>query len=226
MKPSSRLISLERIGTFSYEEYQDYVISFHGFASPGVILGGFMVDLALKKMPSGVVFDALCETAHCLPDAVQLLTPCTTGNGWLRVIDLGRFALSLYDKKEGSGFRVFVDPAKLSRWPCIKSWLLKLQDKTDQDLDGLLSEIRNAGPAIAGLEPVRLRPELLGKDHRGVIGLCPACGEPYPVRDGKSCQACQGRSPYLGEGDSTRPVAPARSFPAFPRAPELGERAL
>jgi formylmethanofuran dehydrogenase subunit E len=204
LKPSPRLITHEKIGPYSYDEYQNCVISFHGFVSPGVLLGGFMVDLALHTMPAGILFDALCETGHCLPDAVQLLTPCTTGNGWLRVIDLGRFALSLYDKKEGHGFRVFIDPAKLDPWSRIKSWLFKLEKKAEQDTDGLLNEIRQAGPAIASVEPVRLRPPFLLKDHRGAISLCPACGEPYPIRDGKSCQACRGRSPYVSQGAAGR----------------------
>ena len=89
------------------------------------------------------------NSSHCLPDAIQLLTPCTTGNGWLRVIDLGRFALSLYDKNEGSGIRVFLDPEKLEPWPRIKTWLFKLKDKADQDTDELLNEIWDAGSGFS-----------------------------------------------------------------------------
>jgi formylmethanofuran dehydrogenase subunit E len=62
-----------------------------------------MVDLALSILPRGILFDAIAETGHCLPDAIQLLTPCTVGNGWLKVRDLGRFALALYDKQSGEG---------------------------------------------------------------------------------------------------------------------------
>ena len=158
-----------KIGVFSFEEYKEYAESFHGYAAPGLILGGFMVDLALRNLPAGVLFDALCETSHCLPDAIQLLTPCTTGNGWLQVIDLGRFALSLYDKKEGSGIRVFLDPAKLEPWSRIKTWLFKLEDKADQDTEGLMNEIQDAGHTITGMEPVRLLPHFLQKNHRGPI---------------------------------------------------------
>ncbi len=189
-----------KIGSFSFEEYKNYAEAFHGFASPGLILGGFMVDLALRNLPPGILFEALCETSHCLPDAIQLLTPCTTGNGRLRVIDLGRFALSLYDKKDGSGIRVFLDAKKLEPWPRIKTWLFKLQDKSDQDTDELLNEIRDAGPGISGMEPVHLQPHFLGKDPRGGITLCPACREPYPLRDGAACKACQGQNPYLSPG--------------------------
>jgi formylmethanofuran dehydrogenase subunit E len=60
------------------------VKSFHGYVAPGVVLGGVMVDLARRQLPPEVLFDAVCETRHCLPDAVQLLTPCTLGNGWLK----------------------------------------------------------------------------------------------------------------------------------------------
>ena len=100
------------IGPYSYDEYLSGVKSFHGYAAPGLMMGGFMVDLALSHMPEGVLFDAVCETRSCLPDAVQLLTPCTVGNGWLRILNLGRYALSLYDKYQGDGIRVFVDCAK------------------------------------------------------------------------------------------------------------------
>jgi formylmethanofuran dehydrogenase subunit E len=215
-----------KIGSFSFEEYKNHAKSFHGYVSPGLILGGFMVDLTLRNLPAGVLFNALCETSHCLPDAIQLLTPCTTGNGWLRVLDLGRFALSLYDKKEGSGIRVFVDPEKLEPWPKVKIWLFKLQDKADQDTEGLLNEIQEAGYALAGWEPVRLLPHFLQKDHRGPIDLCPSCGEPYPLRDGMSCQACQGKSPYLNQGlDIKREIAP-QSLTTVPPGQAIGNRAL
>ena len=200
MNQPQKHLPTSRIGSFSFEEYKNCAESFHGFASPGLILGGFMVDLALRNLPPGILFEALCETSHCLPDAIQLLTPCTTGNGWLRVIDLGRFALSLYDKNEGSGIRVFLDPEKLEPWPRIKTWLFKLKDKADQDTDELLNEIWDAGSGFSDMEPVRLQSHFLEKDHRGGITLCPACGEPYPLRDGAACKACQGQSPYLSHG--------------------------
>jgi len=77
------------ICTYTYEEYLHLVKSFHGSLAPGLIIGGFIVDLALKHLPEGEFFDAICETPVCLPDAVQILTPCTIGNGWLTVLDLG-----------------------------------------------------------------------------------------------------------------------------------------
>ncbi len=75
---------------YSTEEYLAMVVKFHGHQAPGLMIGGFMVDMAMRERPEGEFFDVLCETSVCLPDAVQLLTPCTYGNGWLKVVDIGR----------------------------------------------------------------------------------------------------------------------------------------
>jgi formylmethanofuran dehydrogenase subunit E len=85
---------------FDIEEYLHRVRSFHGHVAPGVVIGGFMVHLAKTNISEGVLFDAISETLACLPDAIQLLTPCTVGNGWLKIINSGRFALSLYDRPQ------------------------------------------------------------------------------------------------------------------------------
>ncbi len=185
-----------KIGGYSYEEYLGLVKSFHGATAPGVILGGFMVELAKNDIPEGVLFEAVSETRSCLPDAIQLLTPCTIGNGWLKVLNMGRYALSLYDKYSGEGTRVFVDPKKLHAWPELEAWLFKLKSKAEQDLETLLDEIRRAGTGVLSVEPVRIRSSYLKKQGKGGIGNCPLCGEPYPARDGAICRACQGEAPY------------------------------
>jgi len=182
---------------FDIDEYMRRVESFHGHAAPGVIIGGLMVRMAQIRIPEGVLFNAVCETLSCLPDAVQLLTPCTVGNGWLRVIDLGRFALSLYDKHHGNGFRVFIDPKNLDNWPEIKAWFLRLKPKTGQDHCRILSQIKAAGENLCGVHAVQVRPQLLERPEKGRIVICPSCGEPYPMKDGGICLACQGRSPYV-----------------------------
>jgi len=187
---------MARISTYSFEEYVRLVEPFHGAVAPGVVVGGFMVDLAMSRMPEGTVFDAICETTACVPDAIQLLTRCTIGNGWLRVFNLGRFALSLYDKYEGQGIRVFIDPPKLEPWPEIKAWLFKLKPKFEQDEELLISQIERAGHSICGMQPVRIQAQYLKKKSRGSITTCPLCHEPYPAKDGVICLACQGKSPY------------------------------
>ena len=182
---------------FNIEEYLHRVKSFHGHVAPGVVIGGFMVHLARSRMHEGVLFDAISETPACLPDALQMLTPCTVGNGWLKIINLGRFALSLYDKHQGNGFRVFLDPVKLEKWPEIKAWFLKLKSRKEQSHEDILSQIKKAGVEICGICPVQIKPDLLKKRDKGKIAICTSCAEAYPSKDGNICLACQGSSPYL-----------------------------
>ncbi|HOG17952.1 MAG TPA: formylmethanofuran dehydrogenase subunit E family protein [Syntrophales bacterium] len=184
------------IGTYTYEEYVHVVESFHGHLAPGLVIGGFIVDLALKNLPAGDLFDAICETSVCLPDAVQLLTPCTIGNGWVKIVDTGRFAVTLYEKESGRGVRVYLDTEKLKDWPEVHSWFFKLKPKKEQDKDLLFAQIMEAGPAILSLQSVQVRPEYLVPRKLGGTAVCPVCGEGYPQKHGEKCLACQGRSPY------------------------------
>ena len=214
------------IGSHSFDEFLQLVKSFHGNVAPGVVLGGIMVDAARRRLPPAVLFDALCETRNCLPDAVQLLTPCTIGNGWLKVVNLGRFALTLYDKYQGEGVRVYLDPAKVADWPEINAWYRKLKPKQEQDPARLLAEIRQAGPEILGWQPVHIRPPLLGKRHRGPIVLCPLCREAYPAQDGGICRACQGEAPYLAAGREAGAGGEAPALSALPVEQAVGRQAL
>ncbi len=185
------------IGPYTYDEYIEQVSRFHGHIAPGMVIGGFMVDLALKNLPEGEFFDALCETRACLPDAIQLLTPCTIGNGWLKVIDMGRYAVTLYEKFGGRGVRVYVDADKTKAWPELKGWYFKLKPKKAQDFDRLMAEIKNAGAGVCGMQTVRLDPNFIKVRRRKGFRICVLCGEAYPVSDGAICRGCQGDAPYV-----------------------------
>ncbi len=200
------------IGPYTVDDYLGLVQAFHGNVAPGLVIGGFMVDLALRRLPAGRIFDAICETRACLPDAVQLLTPCTIGNGWLKVINLGRFALNLYDKYEGAGVRVWLDPAKTAAWPEVHTWYLKLKPKTEQDKELILAQIREAGPDLLSWRPVNIRPQLLNQKRRGPMVICPLCREAYPAQDGGICRACQGEAPYL-EAEAGIEAPPLEAVP-------------
>jgi formylmethanofuran dehydrogenase subunit E len=182
------------IRSYNFNEFIEKVNKFHGYAAPGVLIGGFMVDLAYRTIEKDGLFDVMCETTKCLPDAVQLLTPCTIGNGWLTVLNVGRFAMSLYDKHTGNGVRVFVDTAKLEKWPEIKAWFLKLTPKSEQDEKKLQEEIGNAGDAILSVKQVKLAQRFLEKTKRGGFAVCPQCGEAYPAADGSACLGCTGEA--------------------------------
>jgi formylmethanofuran dehydrogenase subunit E len=201
-----------QIGPYEFDDYLGLVKSFHGSVAPGLVVGGFMVDLALGRLPAGILFDAICETRTCLPDAVQLLTPCTIGNGWLKVVNLSRFALNLYDKYQGEGVRVWVDPEKLRAWSEFNSWFLKLKPKREQDTELLLAQIKAAGTQALSCRPIKIRPHFLNLKRRGPITICPLCREAYLAEEGGICRACQGEAPYL-EGEDGAEAPPLEAVP-------------
>jgi formylmethanofuran dehydrogenase subunit E len=203
-KAFKRRISLSKKGdsymhicSYTWEAYVERVRAFHGFAAPGVLIGGCMVDLAYRHLPETGLFDAVCETPKCLPDAIQLLTPCTVGNGWLTIVNLGRYAVTLYDKQTREGIRVFLDPAKVERWSEIKGWFFRLKPKKEQNDQLLLEQIREAGADLCSVQRVTVAGTILQKRHGTGSLVCPGCGESYPVDDGALCLGCQGKAPYV-----------------------------
>ncbi len=184
------------ICTYSYEEYIHLVKSFHGTLAPGLLIGGFIVDLAMKNLPEGELFDAVCETPVCLPDAVQILTPCTIGNGWLSIVNFGRYAVTLYEKYSGKGVRVYLDTEKLNRWPEVRDWYLKKKKKDQQDAEALFAQIKEAGHGLLSVQKVQVEPERVRRKKMGPVGICPVCNEAYPLKDGEKCLNCQGETPY------------------------------
>ena len=180
---------------------------------PGCSSAGIWLLPQQRQLPAGTLYDAVCETRSCLPDAIQLLTLCSVGNGWLRVLHFGRYALSLYDKYTGEGWRIFLDPEKLEAWPEIKTWFFKLKPKKEQDSPRLFQEIEAAGDAICSLEPIRMQPQFLVRRSTGKIAVCPRCREAYPVADGNLCRACQGETPYVATANQSNPDASRSAAP-------------
>jgi len=205
------------IGPHSYDEFLDIVRDFHGSVAPGIVAGGFMIDLALENLPEGELFDAISETQSCLPDAIQLLTPCTIGNGWLRIINIGRYAITLFEKYTGAGVRVSLDLHQLDGWSEVKAWYMKLRPKHQQDTELLLAQFREAGPEIYTVEHVHVNPQLLGKQKKGRIVLCPLCGEPFRSDREGACAFCLGDKKYLVSDDHTPGIQEA--MPALKRVP-------
>jgi len=213
------------IGQHTFEEFKSMAAAFHGYPAPGLIIGGYMVELARRQLPEGTLFDAVSETAKCLPDAVQILTPCTLGNGWMRVLNLGRYALSLYDKYTGAGVRVWIAQQRLEPYPEIKAWFMKLKKKAEQDTDRLFSEIETAGDSLCSMAPVQV--DDLFRRHRsmGRVAVCPICQEAYPALDGAICRGCQGEAPY-GQTACAAPDRPGPQLVAVPVAEAVGQKTL
>ncbi|MBR5882203.1 MAG: trehalose-binding protein [Mailhella sp.] len=191
------------IENYSFEEFKKLAEKFHGYAAPGLLLGGYMVALAKSRLPEGTLFEAISESRKCLPDAVQLLSLCSMGNNWLKVRDLGRYAVSLYDKRTGVGVRVSVSLEKLKAWPEYYSWLMKLKPKKEQDENKLLAEIEEAGDSVCVVEDITVDASLLGHKHSCGIAICPICGEGYPEDNGPICRGCQGEDYFRKEKAQT-----------------------
>lgn len=184
------------IGKYTFEEFKQKAAEFHGYPAPGLLVGGYMVEQAKRNLPEGTLFEALVETRKCLPDAVQLLTVCSTGNNWMRVVNLGRYAVSLYDKYTGVGVRVYLNLKEVRAFPELTAWFMKLKPKKNQDTDELLREIEAAGDSVCSIMPVRISPRFLGKGQPSGISPCPRCSEAFPSSDGLICRGCQGETPY------------------------------
>jgi formylmethanofuran dehydrogenase subunit E len=183
----------------SLNEYLVRMEEFHGYRSPGLLLGGMMLDVALRKLGTTPYLNIVTETVVCLPDAVQLLTPCTIGNGFLQVFDWGKFALTCYDRITLLGVRAWLDPEAVSGYPLIRRWFERSASPAQKPpFEKLAREILDGGPDLLNHRPVKLNRAL--KDSEPVpTGRCPDCGEPYPLRLGPVCPACRGEAYYVTE---------------------------
>ncbi|TFG43950.1 MAG: tRNA CCA-pyrophosphorylase [Syntrophobacterales bacterium] len=171
------------------ERVLEETTNFHGFPAPGVVIGAVMVDLAREQIGPGIEADAIVETLRCLPDAVQLFTACTLGNGWMRVLDWDRFALTLYDRATRRGCRVWLDAAKTAAHPTIHDWFLKRVPKNALPLETLLGKILEARRAVLSCRSVIVT-DFLRRPKKEAVAICPGCGEAFDPRAGDCCKGC------------------------------------
>ncbi len=182
-----------------FESYLVKAEEFHGHVSPGVVTGGFLVDAAWRLLGDTPYLNVVVETVVCLPDAVQMLTPCTLGNGFMQVLDWGKFAITLYDRESLKGFRAWVDRERVSQIPEIAGWFLRGAGGVVLPKDEVVRFIGQHGPALVRVAPVRLKGSLK-PTAKVATGPCPQCGESYPLRFGAACAACQGQAYYQTQG--------------------------
>jgi formylmethanofuran dehydrogenase subunit E len=168
---------------------------FHSSPAPGLLIGAFMVDYALDLLhatPDEKLF-AVCETPKCLPDAPQVIAHITTGNGRLKVLPIGRFAVTVNRVSENptaEAVRVYVDLEKIKNFPVIDKWFSNSPEFHKHTMGVALQEaIFRAGRGFLSYERVRV-PVKIKEAWKPVT--CPTCGETVPdymVVDGK-CGAC------------------------------------
>jgi formylmethanofuran dehydrogenase subunit E len=168
---------------------------FHGNRTPGILLGGMMVDWALELLALKENLIAVSETKWALPDAIQLFTPCTIGNGRLIVLSWGKMGLSLFSQKKYAGYRIWLDLTKTKRVPSIYNWHMHLTPPHAIPQDQLLADILNAGRSILSWRAIPIT-RLVDISQQSTMAVCSHCNEAYPEDQGDLCLSCQGNSYY------------------------------
>ena len=179
------------------KEYIRRCVSFHGFAPPGLLIGVFMVDLAFEKLganPNEKLY-AVAETPKCAPDAVQVVTSATMGNSRLRIIETGKFSVTLNrgsTEERADGIRVYVDATKIRRYPMLNLWYTndpRYNHVTERDR--VYDEILQAGRDIFSWERVKVS---VPQKAKWQAVQCPVCKEMVPdyLAENGMCIACAG----------------------------------
>lgn len=158
-------------------------IDFHSFIAPGLLIGVYMVDYALDLLEANTSekLYAVCETPKCAPDPLQVIAHCTIGNNRLRVIPIGRFAITMNRQSLASsaeGVRVWLDHDKLGDCPIIESWFSNTPAFDGKAMKKrLVEEILSKGRTMLSYEKVRI-PVTTKKKWRSAV--CASCGEQVP----------------------------------------------
>lgn len=183
------------------------IYQFHTKRAPGIPIGAAMVQLAQEKLGKTKKLGAVTETQVCLSDAIQFLTGCTIGNKYLIMRDqIGRYALTLYDRGDGRGVRVFVDINKINpeTMPETRKFFMRqrnpeLREDNQARAESakiIVAEFMAAGRDIFGCQRVRVKS--YKKEPVHPVKLCPDCGESYiyPSEDSKRCLVCADELDY------------------------------
>ncbi len=171
----------------------DKILAFHIKNAPGVIMGVYMVDYAYELMDSlypdrdSYTLNALSETRVCLIDSIQVMTGCTVGNKYLRLdaLDIGRYALILYNRDTGSGYRVYMDINKIDKdkYPQLYAFFNKSRDYKSASRKKLseetISEFYRAERSVLSYQKVKVN--LSAKDDIVAAAICVSCGESFLV---------------------------------------------
>jgi formylmethanofuran dehydrogenase subunit E len=182
-------------------QFIDTSTEYHGFPAPGVILGAYMIDLALERLdakPEDRLF-AIAETHKCLSDSIGILTGCTPGSSKFLLFDTGRLSLAI-GKDDGTGIakgvRTFVAHEKTAGYPALQAWYFNDPAGAKNNLPALLEDLLKAGRSIISWELVEM--PIPKKDDSWKPAYCKKCGEMLPdnMLINGFCKACGPGSCY------------------------------
>lgn len=174
----------------------------HKHLCPRQILGvrmgvyaGALLGVELPQQDKRLI--AFVETDGCVSDGVMVATGCSLGHRTMRLVDLGKVAVTLADTKNGQAVRVWPNPqarklaahyqpAAPNRW---QAQLAAYQEIPDDEL-----------LCAANVEMTLCLETIVGK--KGVRVNCDSCGEEIlngreRTRQGRVlCAHCDGESYY------------------------------
>ncbi len=191
-----------------FQQITEDIFRFHTKRAPGIPIGVAMVDLARQHLgPVKGRLNAISETQACLSDVLQVMTGCTMGNRYLRIMkDIGRYALTLFDREDGLGVRVSVDLAKIDRQKTPELFKFFRRERGEEVEKGgeareasgrlILDEFLRIGRDIFRVQRVKVRQH--GKPPMLHAAVCPECGESFLQRDDahRRCDVCAGDGRY------------------------------
>jgi formylmethanofuran dehydrogenase subunit E len=188
------------------QEYFKRCIEFHTYPAPGLLIGVFMVDYAVGLLGAapGEKLYSVCETNKCAPDPLQVILNCTSGNHRLRVIPIGKFAITVNRPSTEpftEGIRVFIDPDKIHRFPLIRAWFTNDPSFSQRAMvQPLIDEIFRAGREILSAEKVRVK---VTPKQKWQSARCRVCGEMVPedLLDQGVCGGCGSMAYYEKAGE-------------------------
>ncbi len=197
-----------------YQELLTLGQQFHGHKCPAMPMGlrtglAAMRALGVERAKDGQLM-ALIEIdedhcATCWADGVQVATGCTLGKGNIRKLGLGKWALTLIDKKGQRAVRVSAKAEAMQRnkqteFMAMRKSGTPASQIPDSIIDPLVQRISEASDemllTISEIFPYHWQ----DAPHTFESLVCPSCGEMViernaRVKDGQIvCQSCAGYS--------------------------------
>lgn len=187
-----------------FQELLRATAALHKHLCPRQILGvrmgiyaGELLGIALPQKDKRLI--AFVETDGCFTDGVMVATGCSLGHRTMRLMDLGKVAVTLADTKSGNAVRIWpspqarqlatqYQPAAPNRW---QAQLAAYQEISNEEL------LR-----AANVELTLCLEKVVGR--KGVRVNCESCAEEIlngreRVQEGRTlCAHCAGESYYRG----------------------------
>jgi formylmethanofuran dehydrogenase subunit E len=168
------------------------LVPFHGFLTAGALIGIQMLNIARRvlEVQDGERIYVTCETQSCMPDPFQILGGATIGNGGLKIIGLGKMAVTVNKQApEGinsiKGVRIILDPEKTKDYPKLHAWFLNTQKLHHEEVVPILLD---AGEKVYSWKLVDIEVPARKKKR---IQSCKKCGEMFIQHDNELlCGAC------------------------------------